>query len=229
MLTDAMHAIIESSRDMGWIMEPEAKRLMSLYGIEIPPYAWVRSHTEVKTAAEQLGFPLAAKVVSPKVVHKSDVGGVAVGIDSVEALTEVFERFCKIDGFLGMHVEAMARGVELIIGSVVDAQFGPVVLLGIGGTSVEIYKDTAVRMAPITEKEVADMVDSLKGRALIQGYRGGTVVSMERLSRLLVSFSHMVMDLEGQIASIDLNPVIASENACVIADARIMLAADGKA
>jgi hypothetical protein len=112
---------------------------------------------------------------------------------------------------------------------VVDGQFGPVVLLGIGGTSVEIYKDTAVRMAPITERDVADMVDSLKGRALVQGYRGGTVVSMDRLSRLLVSFSHMVMDLEGQIASIDLNPVIASENACVIADARIMLAADGKA
>ncbi len=229
MLTDAMQAIIESSRDIGWIMEPEAKRLMSLYGIEIPPYAWVRSHAEVKAAAEQLGFPLAAKVVSPKVVHKSDVGGVAVGIDTLEVLMEVFERFSKIDGFLGMHVEPMARGVELIIGCVVDRQFGPVVLLGIGGTSVEIYKDTAVRMAPITERDVANMVDSLKGRALIQGYRGGTVVSMDHLSHLLVNFSHMVMDLEGQIASIDLNPVIASENACVIADARIMLAGDGKA
>lgn len=225
MLDKEIESIVKSSRDMGWIMEPEAKRLMGLYGIEIPPYAWVRSRSEVSAAAERLGFPLAAKVVSPKVVHKSDVKGVAVGIETLEGLTAVFERFSQIDGFLGMHVEPMARGVELIIGSVVDRQFGPVVLLGVGGTSVEIYKDTAVRMAPITHSDVTEMVESLKGRALIKGYRGGPAVSMDRLSHLLVQFSRMVMDLEGHIASIDLNPVIASADACVIADARILLRA----
>lgn len=224
MLNAEIKAIIAGARDAGWIVEPEAKRLLGLFGIDIPPFSWVKEKNELAGAAEALGFPLAAKVVSPRIIHKSDVGGVVVGIDSMERLSAVYDRFSGMDGFSGMHVEPMAKGVELIIGSVTDRQFGPVVLLGVGGTAVEIYKDTAVRMAPLTGKDVADMVKSLKARALLSGYRGAPAVSMERLTHLVVRFSEMVMALQGLVASIDLNPVMASEAACVIADARIMLA-----
>jgi acetate---CoA ligase (ADP-forming) subunit beta len=227
MLDEQITTILSNAAPHGWIMEPDAKKLLKHYGIEMPPFEWVKRQEEVRGAADRLGFPLAAKVVSPEVIHKSDVGGVVVGIESVETLEAAFQRFSNIEGFAGMHVEPMAKGVELIVGMVSDRQFGPVVLLGIGGTTVEIYQDTAVRLAPITELDVMAMVKHLKGRALIDGYRGKPPISMDRLFDLMVRFSKMVMDLEDWIASIDLNPVMASPDACVIADARIMLKTKG--
>ena len=122
-----------------------------------------------------------------------------------------------------MHVEPMARGVELIVGATMDRQFGPVVLLGIGGTMVEIYKDTVVRMAPLNADDVRAMVKCLKAKALLEGYRGKPAVSIDPLTDLLVRFSEMAMDLEGEIASIDLNPVMASAEGCIVADARMIL------
>lgn len=229
MLNEKVKAIVEAARPDGWVMEPEAKRLMGLYGIEMPPYVWIKTAADVASAARCLKFPLAAKVVSPAVVHKSDVGGVAVGIDTLEKLDETFARFSKIEGFSGMHVEPMARGVELIIGAMMDRQFGPVVLLGVGGTMVEIYRDTVVRMAPLAAGDVHAMVKCLKARALLEGYRGRPAVSIDRLSDFMVRFSEMVMDLEAEIASIDLNPVMASADGCAVADARIMLNRDSSA
>lgn len=223
MLNEKVKAIIEAAKPDGWVMEPEAKRLMGLYGIEMPPYVWVRTPEDVAAAAERLKFPLAAKVVSPAVIHKSDVGGVVIGIDSLDKIKETFERFSRIQGFSGMHVEPMARGVELIVGATMDRQFGPVVLLGIGGTMVEIYKDTVVRMAPLNADDVRAMVKCLKAKALLEGYRGKPAVSIDPLTDLLVRFSEMAMDLEGEIASIDLNPVMASAEGCIVADARMIL------
>jgi succinyl-CoA synthetase beta subunit len=218
-----MERILQAARPTGWVLEPEAKRLLALAGLPVPAFRWVRKLDEALDEAHAMGYPLVAKVVSPRVVHKSDVGGVAVGIGSDGELTAVFERLRTIGGFEGLLIEPMAAGRELIIGAKIDYQFGPVVLLGIGGTGVEIYGDTALRMAPIDERGVRAMISGLRARALIEGHRGEDPLDIAALTRVLVTFSQLVMDLEAYIESIDLNPVICSPQGCVIADARIML------
>ena len=175
-----------------------------------------------------MGFPLAAKVVSPDIIHKSDVGGVATGISDTDELAGVVGRFRALPGFAGLLIEPMVSGIELIVGGKVDYQFGPIVLLGIGGTGVEIYQDTTVRMAPLSEVEVHSMVAALKGNKLLKGYRGANPLNMDRLMNLLIRFSTLMEEMAEWVESIDLNPVICSEVDCIVADARIMLAAAGE-
>jgi acyl-CoA synthetase (NDP forming) len=117
----------------------------------------------------------------------------------------------------------MAGGIELIVGAKIDDQFGPVILMGLGGTGVEIYQDVAIRMAPLVQPDVKSMIDSLKGRRLLDGYRGADAVDRTKLTRTLLNFSKLVMEIQDQIESIDLNPVLCSAQACVVADARIIL------
>jgi len=215
--------IISSSKATGWVLEPEAKRLFSLLGLEVPRFVWARRLEEAVQFAEVNGYPVVGKVVSPKLVHKSDKNGVEIGIDNDEKLQETFRRFSQFDGFAGMLVEEMVFGIELIVGAKIDDQFGPVVLLGIGGTGVEIYKDVTLRMAPLALKDIESMIRCLKAHSLLEGYRGSKPVNVKEINRLLMTFSELVMDLESLIESIDLNPVICSPTRCVAADARIML------
>jgi len=114
----------------------------------------------------------------------------------------------------------------LIVGSKIDYQFGPVILMGIGGTGVEIYRDVVLRMAPLVDKDVGCMITGLRAHELLEGYRGSDPVDMGKLGRLLMDFSGLVMDLEEMVESIDLNPVMCSSTACVVADARILLRND---
>ena len=214
--------ILEQGKSRGWILEPEAKTLLRIYNFAVPAFIWTSDLNEAEAFAAQQGFPLVMKVVSADIVHKSDSGGVALGIDSLEKLREQFERFRGFQGFEGVLLEETVRGsAEVIIGSKTDAQFGPVVLLGIGGTGVEIYQDTVLRMAPLTERDVGFMLDSLKGKALLTGFRGSTGINVAYLSQMLVRFSNLVMELKA-IESIDLNPVICSRERAVIADARFL-------
>ena len=122
-----------------------------------------------------------------------------------------------------MLVEEALNGFELIVGAKIDYQFGPVVLLGIGGTGVEIYRDTALRMLPLRPQDVASMVKGLKGHQLLEGYRGAEPVDMQRLSHMLIAFSGLVMQIEPYIESIDLNPVICTADRCIVADPRMVL------
>jgi len=122
-----------------------------------------------------------------------------------------------------MLVEEMVAGIEVIVGAKVDYQFGPVILLGMGGTGVEIYRDVALRMAPLAQKDAESMVGCLKARPLLDGYRGEEPANVKEIIRMLMTFSGLVMDLEPEIESIDLNPVMCSSTRCVVADARIML------
>ena len=223
MLTREMRDILSASKDPGWVLEPEAKRLFALAGIDIPRFTWAARIEEAIRFAEEIGYPVVFKVVSPKVIHKSDVGGVTVGVNSREKLSEIFYRFSRIDGFAGMLVEEMLEGMELIVGAKVDYQFGPVILLGIGGTGVEIYQDVTLKMAPLDEPDIESMTRCLKAHRLLEGYRGSEPINLKELTVLLLSFSSLVMDLGDEIESIDLNPIICSSARCVIADARIML------
>jgi acetate---CoA ligase (ADP-forming) subunit beta len=221
--------ILSASKDAGWVMEPEAKRLLALSGLPVPTFTWAREAHEAVDQAREIGYPVVAKVVSPRILHKSEWKGVVVGLDSDEGVRETFERFRGYDGFAGMLVEEMVPGVELIVGAKVDYQFGPVILLGIGGTGVEIYKDSTLRMAPLQERDVRAMVGKLKGHALLEGYRGGDPVNLADLTAMMLTFSSLVIELQDVIESVDLNPVKCSPEKCVIADARIMLTKSGQA
>jgi acetate---CoA ligase (ADP-forming) subunit beta len=225
MLKKEMMEILSSSKETGWILEPEAKRLLSAAGLDIPQFIWARRIEEALRFAEEIGYPVVGKIVSPKVLHKSERDGVEVGIDSDEKLKETFHRFFQMEGFSGMLVEEMVSGVELIVGAKIDYQFGPVILLGMGGTGVEIYRDVTLRMAPLRPEDFEPMVKCLKAHGIVEGYRGSEPVNLRELDRLLLTFSELVMDLESFVESIDLNPVICSSEKCLVADARIMLKA----
>jgi succinyl-CoA synthetase beta subunit len=223
MLKKEILEILSSSRETGWVLEPEAKRLFSLLGLDTPRFIWTRKVEEAIKFAEEIGYPVVGKVVSPKVVHKSEREGVVVGIGNDEKLAMTFNGFSRIEGFSGILIEEMVSGIELIVGGKIDDQFGPVVLLGMGGTGVEIYQDVTLRMAPLSPRDIESMIRCLKAHQLLEGYRGSDPVNRKELSHLLMTFSDLVMDLESLIESIDLNPVICSSTRCVIADARIML------
>jgi succinyl-CoA synthetase beta subunit len=222
-LTKEMKDILTRGMAAGWVIEPEAKTLFSKAGFDVPRHTWAKSADEACAFATDIGYPVVAKVVSPAIMHKSDVGGVAVGVADDEGLRGVFRRFSSLDRFDGIVVDEMLSGVELIVGGTVDAQFGPVVLLGVGGVGVEIYRDTSIRMAPLSPKDVSSMVRNLAARKIIEGFRGGEAVNMEVLTDLVVRFSELAIELESLIESIDLNPVICTAERCVIADARIIL------
>lgn len=224
MLKKYIQSTLSASRKHGWVLEPEAKRLISFAGIDVPEFKWASGLDEALVAARKIGYPLACKIVSPSVLHKSDVGGVIVPITDEEALKAAFQNFSEIEGFAGILVEEMVSGTELIVGAKIDYQFGPVILLGIGGTEAELYQDTSLRMAPLREADVTAMVKGLRAHRFLEGYRGSPPVDMARLTRLLMAFSDLVMLLEDEIESIDLNPVMCSKDRCIAADARIILA-----
>ena len=225
MLKAAIDDALNFAGEIGWVLEPDAKRLLKAAGMRVPVYKVCRESDDAVSWAKEIGYPVAAKVVSPNAMHKSDVKGVVIGIGDDDALEGAYQRLRRIDGFCGMLVENMIAGVEVIIGAKIDYQFGPIILMGIGGTAVEIYQDVAIRMAPLTEKDVRSMVGSLKARALLEGYRGSEVVSMEALIETMLAFSDLVITLGGRFESIDLNPVMCSAEDCIIADARIVLPA----
>ena len=223
MLKTEIKTVLGESRTRGWVSEPDAKRLLSSAGLEVPRFVTVTDRDQIEPIVADLGFPLAAKVVSSRIVHKSDVGGVRTGINSIRELTAVFETFSLLDGFEAMLIEQMVSGLELIIGAKMDDQFGPVILLGMGGTGVEIYQDVSLRLAPVGTKDVDAMIKGLKAAPLFSGYRGHQAVNRDELTRTLVCFSKFVMAAAEMIESIDLNPVMCSAQKCIVADARIML------
>jgi acyl-CoA synthetase (NDP forming) len=223
MLSKEMEEIFAASHNMGWVLEPQAKKLLSMAGLKVPQFTWADGLEEATQFAHTIGYPVVAKVVSSKILHKSDVGGVSVGIRNDEDLQAAYQRFRSLQGFAGMLVEEMADGVELIVGAKVDYQFGPVILMGIGGTAVEIYKDTSVRMAPLVPKDVASMLNGLQAHQLLEGYRGSAPINVRALTDMLIAFSSFVMDCAALIESIDLNPVKCSSERCIVADARIVL------
>ena len=215
--------ILEGSKERGWVLEPDAMRVFSSAGLPVPRFVSTRSNQEAKDFAGRIGYPVVAKIVSPVIIHKSDVGGVVVSVRNDDDLDAAFVRLSRLDGFEGVIVEESLAGTELIIGASVDYQFGPAVLLGLGGTAVEVYKDTSIRLAPLEPKDVKSMVSGLKAHQLLEGYRGAEPVNMEKLTELLVLFSNLVMEMEYLIESVDLNPVMCTSTRCTIADARIIL------
>ena len=167
--------------------------------------------------------PVVVKAVSEKIIHKTEFNAVVTHISDPDQLTEQMQRLLTLDGCSQVLVEEMIHGIEVIVGAKNDYQFGPVIVFGIGGTSVEIYNDTAIRMAPLKAADVTSMVQSLKGKEILTGFRGAAGINMAALTDSMVKFSDLIMTFGDQFDSVDLNPVICTPDRCVVADARIIL------
>lgn len=222
MKPDAAGIINEGKAD-GWLVEPKARELLTRLGVDAGGFVWAKSSDEAVKGARRLGFPVAMKVVSTAIVHKSDVGGVAVKLADEAAVLAAFNCMAALPGFDGVVVDRMHAGVELILGAKEDPQFGTVIMVGIGGTAVELYSDVALLLAPATEEEALTALLRLKGKALLTGFRGSKPVNMKALAALVTAFSIAARELAGEVSSIDLNPVFCSDTGCAIADARMVL------
>jgi len=206
----------------GWVTAERAMQLLGSYGIPCAQTVAVSSSDEAAQAAQAVGFPVALKVTGADIVHKSDLGGVELALESPGAVGEAYGRMRRTLGerMGGAVVQKMApSGVETIAGFVRNRAFGPLVLFGLGGTTVELLGDHATRLAPLTELDARELVLSLRGSPLLTGFRGSQPVDLDALVDLLVRLGRLAEDLP-ELAEADCNPVIASPQGAVVVDAR---------
>lgn len=229
----AKRATAQAKRaDRTYLTEVEAKQLLQSAGIPVVVSSLARTKKEALALSQQSGFPVVLKVASPDILHKSDCGGVRVGLTSARQVGEAYhdimaavkEKTPKARVY-GVSVQKMAPpGIEVIIGMTRDVQFGPVLMFGIGGTLVELLKDVSFRIVPVTLWDAAQMVREIKGFPLLQGYRGQPPVDLPALERLIAQVSQFV-ERHPEIDQLDLNPVFVYPDGAVAADARIVLKA----
>ncbi|MGQ0795269.1 MAG: 3-hydroxypropionate--CoA ligase [Nitrosopumilaceae archaeon] len=217
------------------ITEELSKSVLKKYGVKVPGYALVNSTKEATKAAKRLGYPLVMKVVSPQILHKTDVGGVKVGLQNEKevkkAFNDMYKRLSKKKGvqLKGILLEKMVpQGVELIVGLQNDPQFGPVIMVGLGGVLTEIFKDVAFRMLPITIADAKSMLDELKGAKILQGYRGTKPIDQSMLAKALVQISKLGVDNAAYFDSIDFNPIVVYPKSYYVVDAKIILRKEKK-
>jgi len=211
-----------------WLPEPEALRLLSGYNLPVIPHRLATTPEEADRAARDLGCPVAMKVVAADLIHKSDIGGVCLNITSPK---EAADTYPAILGRLGPHVSPgsvhgvlVARmappGTEVIVGMIRDLQFGPAVMVGLGGIFVELYKDVAYRLPPLSQKEARSMFTELRAAPLLAGYRGRPPQDLDALAGCACAVARIAAE-RPDIQEIDLNPIIAHDRGCSIVDAKI--------
>ncbi|MFD9867733.1 acetate--CoA ligase family protein [Streptomyces niveus] len=209
---------------------PEGKAVTDAYGIPTPGEALAESADDAVAVAARLGFPVAMKIVSPEILHKTDAGGVQIGVGSAaevrSAFTTIVSNARAYDPkarILGVQVQQMVpAGTEILIGTVTDPTFGKVVAFGLGGVLVEVLKDVTFRLAPATKDDALSMLDGIRAAEILRGVRGGAAVDRDALADLVVRVSQLAADFPG-IAEVDLNPVFASASGVMAADVRILL------
>jgi len=212
------------------LTEIEAKELLRQAGINVVETRLAVSKEQAVAVSQQLGFPVVLKIVSADVLHKTDAGGVKLGLKTAgqvgkawdEIMKSVKKAFpeAKIEG---VSVQPMAKpGVEVIIGMSKDAQFGPVLMFGLGGIFVEIIKDVSFRIVPLVKRDAKEMVREIKGFPLLNGYRGSEPVDIVNLENLLLKASEFV-EKTPEIKELDLNPIFAYKDGAMAVDARVIL------
>jgi acyl-CoA synthetase (NDP forming) len=218
------------SRGTGWLAPSEVGTLLSCYGLATPESELADTPEAAGRAAELLGGLVAIKAVAPSLVHKTEAGGVALGLAGHEAVAVAAEGMRAtaakaghvVEGYL---VQRMApAGVEMLVGVVHDPLFGPVVACGGGGTTAELIGDVAVRLSPVTDRDARDMVRSLRTYPLLSGYRGTTPLDVDALEDVVLRLAALV-DEHAEIAEVDLNPVIVSASGALVVDARVRVEA----
>jgi acetyltransferase len=215
--------------------EAEAKDVLAAYGIPVPATIACRSADEAVAAATRIGFPVVTKLLSRTITHKSDVGGVQLNLGSAEEVRPAFEtirgnvlKTAGPEAFGGVTVQPMVRekGIELIVGSSVDRQFGPVILFGAGGILVEVMKDRALALPPLNRTLARRLMERTQIWHALQGVRGRPPADLAGLETLLVRFSQLLVDFSA-IQEVDMNPVLAASSGVTALDARILLAPPG--
>ncbi len=227
----AARAILSEAAGRGKALsETDSKRILACYGIAIPREILARDPEQAALAAGRIGGPVAIKVVSPDILHKTEAGGVRLGLSTPENVREAAKtifasalRFAPQARIDGVSVQQMApSGTEIVLGIKNDRQFGPLIAAGLGGIMVELLADTAVRLAPVYDQTAREMLASLKGRALLTGFRGKPGVDIDALVETICRLSELGHDLRDVIDQIDVNPLIASTNGVLAADALIV-------
>ena len=212
------------------LSEIDSKQVIKAAGINVTETRLAESMKEALQISDEMGFPVVLKISSVEITHKTDAGGVKTGLENVRevknAWAEIMESVkikypnASIDG---ISVQPMARpGIEVIIGTFHDPQFGPVIMFGLGGILVEVLKDVSFRLVPIKRRDAEEMLEEIKGKAVLNGYRGQEPASKKALVDVLLKVSELVAGTPS-IKELDLNPVFAYKDSAVAVDARIVL------
>jgi acyl-CoA synthetase (NDP forming) len=220
--------VLKSGRPV--LTEVESKQLVAEAGIPVVETKLAKTKAEAISISKKMGFPVVLKIVSPDIIHKSDIGGVKLGLANAtqvgKAYTEIMAAAKKANKKADIHgisVQKMARpGVEVIMGMSKDAQFGPVLMFGLGGVFVEVLKDVAFRIVPLNRRDASQMIREIKGYPLLEGYRGQEPANITALEDLLLKLSDFV-DKNPKIKEMDLNPIFAYKDGALAVDARVIL------
>ncbi|MFW0859821.1 MAG: acetate--CoA ligase family protein [Dehalococcoidia bacterium] len=212
------------------LTEVESKEIISEAGIEVVESRLARTKKEAISIAREMGFPVVLKIVSPDIIHKSDSGGVKLGLSNVAAVGRAYSEIMASikqkapkSKVFGVSVQRMSpAGVEVIMGMAKDAQFGQVLMFGLGGVFVEVLKDVSFRIVPIVRRDARQMIQEIKGYPVLQGYRGQEPADITALEDTLLKLSSFI---EGapEIKELDLNPIFAYADGAIAADARVIL------
>jgi acyl-CoA synthetase (NDP forming) len=226
------NSVLTQARSEGrnLLNEVEAKQLLQEAGVPVVTTVLASTHEEARAQAEQVGYPVVLKIVSPDIAHKSDVGGVKMSLADGDAVTAAFEevvanamKAVPDATITGVAVQNMAtEGTEVIVGMTTDPQFGPVMMFGLGGIMVEVLKDVSFRLVPLTQRDAAQMIDEIKGRAVLDGVRGQPPVDKAALCDAILKVSEFV-EQHPEVQELDLNPMFAYPDGTLAVDARIVV------
>ncbi|ABM80024.1 acetate--CoA ligase family protein [Hyperthermus butylicus] len=213
------------------LLEHEALAVAELYGVPVAGYGLARNEDEAVEAAERIGYPVVLKIVSPDIVHKSDVGGVIVGLEKPEdvkkAYNEIIEnvkRHAPNARIVGVLVQKMAPkgAVEVIVGGLRDPVFGPTIMFGLGGIFVEVFRDVSFRVAPFTERDAEEMINEIKASKILKGYRNLPPRDIKALIKVIMAAQKLMVE-NPEIRELDLNPVLSYPDSAITVDARIIV------
>jgi acyl-CoA synthetase (NDP forming) len=218
------------SEDRLKLLEHEAFELVKYYEIPAPEVVLVKTPKEAYDLADSIGYPIALKIVSPDIIHKSDVGGVKLNLKSREEVARAVNEMLKTVSMkapnariVGVIMYPMApQGVEVIVGGVRDSVFDAAVMFGLGGVFVEVFRDVSFRIAPVSFEDALEMISEIKSSQILEGYRGGEPVDKKALADIIVKTSRLLVENE-EIESIDLNPVMAYPHGAKVVDVRVIL------
>jgi acetyl-CoA synthetase (ADP-forming) len=212
------------------LTEFESKKFLKQAGIPIIETRLAATLKEAVAISQKMGFPVALKIASPDIVHKSDSGGVKLSLKNVAEVRTAFKEI--MDGaqkknpsasIEGVSVQKMAKpGTEVIVGTSKDPQFGPVIMFGLGGIFVEVLKDVSFRIIPLSRRDAREMIEEIKGYPVLQGYRGKDPVDISALVEIILKISR-VMEQNPEIKELELNPILAYKKGAMAVDARIIL------
>jgi len=213
-----------------YLLEPEAKTLCAQYGIPVTRFKTAKNQQEAVRHAKEIGYPIVLKIISPDIIHKWDIGGVTLNLTTPEQVKAAYNKILqnvkkhKPDARIhGVLVQEMApSSTEVIVGATKDPQFGPAIMFGLGGIFVEVLKDVAFRIAPITQSDAREMITEVKAYPILRGYRGQPPVDTDAIAQILLNTSRLVMENQ-EIKELDLNPIMVYEKGAKTVDARIIL------